>query len=89
MNDRVAETQALQRWLFDEAHPLWWDVWPDRLARDRPDAMRPGVRLAAIVVRSANGGRLLRHQVGTHVKPLSHRRCPSVIDQGVPAALSE
>ena len=30
MNDVVAETQALQRWLFDEALPLWWDVGADR-----------------------------------------------------------
>ena len=30
MNDVVAQTQALQRWLFDEALPLWWDVGADR-----------------------------------------------------------
>ena len=31
MNDLVAQTQALRRWLFEQALPLWWEVGADRL----------------------------------------------------------
>ncbi len=32
MSDVVAETEALQRWLFEQALPLWWNVGADPLS---------------------------------------------------------
>ena len=31
MDEVAAETEALRRWLFDKALPLWWDVGADRI----------------------------------------------------------